>query len=42
MTRLDRFNRTIVSLIGLLLLAAGALGQTSGRTVDIDTTLPAG
>ncbi|MFP5327843.1 MAG: hypothetical protein ACLGHT_10225 [Acidimicrobiia bacterium] len=27
---------------GLLLLAAGALGLTRGRTVDIDTTVTAG
>jgi hypothetical protein len=30
MTRLDRFNRAIVSLIGLLLLAAGAYGLLRG------------
>lgn len=30
MTRLDRFNRWIVSLIGLLLLAAGAYGLLRG------------
>jgi hypothetical protein len=30
MTRLDRFNRTIVSLLGLLLLAAGAYGLLRG------------
>ncbi len=33
MTRLDRFNRTIVSLIGLLLLAAGAYGLLRGAGV---------